>query len=147
MTDPYNTGTIPPYIYYDKKQIKGEIIAVMDALLENRALKIIPQPTRVLQKYEIIELITTENNSDSNEIINSIAYLGFIEIQEGGVLRSKDTLSISGHIIGEVLGFDETHMPNHLNVIIKVKQRKSGKDLHLIVGKKLLFTSLKLISI
>ena len=39
--------------------------------------------------------------------------------------------------IGTVLGFDETHEPNHINIVIGVGQRQTGKQLTLRIGSKI----------
>jgi hypothetical protein len=52
-------------------------------------------------------------------------------------------LKIGKKKIGDVLGFDETHEPNHINIIIAVKKRKTGKDLGLSIGDSLQFKMVK----
>jgi hypothetical protein len=41
--------------------------------------------------------------------------------------------------IGTVLGFDETHEPNHINVIIGVARRRTGRELQFAPGRKIRF--------
>jgi len=41
--------------------------------------------------------------------------------------------------VGEIIGYDETHEPNHLNVIIGVKQRRTGPQLKISIGSKIKF--------
>ena len=43
-------------------------------------------------------------------------------------------------MIGEVVGFDETHILNHLNVIILANERKSGFESDLAIGQKIVIT-------
>ena len=54
-----------------------------------------------------------------------------------------DELTISEKKIGKILGFDETHEPNHINIVISVKERKSGKELGLHLEDKLQFKMIK----
>jgi hypothetical protein len=39
-----------------------------------------------------------------------------------------------GEVVGTIAGYDDTHMPNHQNVIVSVTKRVSGKDLGWQVG-------------
>jgi len=41
--------------------------------------------------------------------------------------------------IGTLLGFDETHEPNHINIVIGVGRRQTGKQLQLNTGGTLRF--------
>lgn len=140
MSDPYQSGIIPANIYYKKEQVTGRFVVIMHAILKKRGLKVIHQPTRAVKKFEIIEVITTEEHPELGDIVNSITYLGFIEVEKGGVLKVGDLVNTSKNNIGKIIGFDETHMPNHMNIIIKVNKRMSGKDLNLDLGEKLGFT-------
>jgi hypothetical protein len=50
-----------------------------------------------------------------------------------------ETLLADDKPIGTVLGFDETHEPNHINIVIGVAQRQTGKQLNLSVGSRTRF--------
>ncbi|MET3697768.1 hypothetical protein SAMN05877753_104357 [Bacillus oleivorans] len=127
--DPYKAGMIPSNIYQERRMVSGKLVAVMDCYLENRGLQLIPQPTRAFKKWDIIELIATEETSSQNSTINSIAYLGFFEVTSGGIIQKSDKLKVNEKIIGSVLGYDETHMPNHINMIINLKEQRTGLEL------------------
>ena len=51
-----------------------------------------------------------------------------------------DKVMVEGQIIGEVCGFDETHMPNHINIILRTDERKTGFELNIAVGQQMLIT-------
>lgn len=53
----------------------------------------------------------------------------FFEVQEGTVIVSGDQVKIGEKILGSIAGFDETHMPNHINIIVKAKERRTGVEL------------------
>lgn len=68
-----------------------------------------------------------------------IDYLAFFEVSRGGCIIVGETLCADGKTIGEIIGFDETHEPNHLNLIIGVKRRQTGPQLKISVGSKIKF--------
>ena len=62
-------------------------------------------------------------------MVQRIAYLGFFAVEREGVIVVGDEVSLDGKKIGRLAGFDETHMPNHLNVVICSETRATGQEL------------------
>ena len=55
--------------------------------MDNRGLKLIQPQSKGIIKNEIHELIVTdERDAGPGTIVNSVAYVAFIEIQIGGVI-------------------------------------------------------------
>ena len=126
--------------YAANRPVKGEAITVLDSTHEARGLKLIPTYSRALPKNSIHELIATdERDKKPGDTANKIAYLAFFEVTRGGCIIVGETLFVDGKAIGEIVGFDETHEPNHLNIIIGVKSRKTGPQLKIKVGSKIKF--------
>ena len=120
--------------YYLKTEVRGRIIAVLDRTADDRNLTLIPQISRTVRRGEMLELITTDEEGRApGATVNRVAYLGYMEVTEGGLVLSGDTVSIEKEDTGEIIGFDETHMPDHLSVVIRVKTRQTGRtaDIHL----------------
>lgn len=140
-TDPYQAGLIPNDIYVERRTVLGEIVAVMNARLDNRGLLLIPQPTRAFRKHDLVELIATIETGGSDGFIQSIAYLGFVEISVGGIVQKGDAIQFGTQLIGVVQGFDATHMPNHYNLIVNVKEMQTGTELGLGLGNTITFYS------
>ncbi len=42
-----------------------------------------------------------------------------------------DPVHIAGVLIGQVLGFDDTHFPNHYNILIATDRLLTSQDIHL----------------
>lgn len=140
QVDPYSHHGVGTDFYYQKSDVSAVLVVVLQGKLETRSLSIIKQPSRAVNRYQIIELISTdETNIQCGASVNRIAYLGFAEITAGGVLLAGDPFYIQGQPIGTVAGFDETHYPNHLNVVIQVSERFSGKELGFKLGYRLFF--------
>ena len=126
--------------YAANRPVKGEAITVLDSTHEARGLKLIPTYSRALPKNSIHELIATdERDKKPGDTANRIAYLAFFEVIRGGCIIVGETLVVDGKAIGEIIGFDETHEPNHLNIIIGVKSRNTGPQLKIKVGSKIKF--------
>lgn len=125
--DPYKAEMFKKNPYALKVPIEGELVVVLDGKLEGRGLELMTPISRALRKNEIHELIITdENEAGPGQTVNRIAYLGFFEVTRGGVMVAGDTLQVGDLVIGTIAGFDETHMPNHLNIVVKSEVRESG---------------------
>ena len=85
----------------------------------------------------IHELIATTEPCERGGAVSEVVYLGFFEVTQGGVVCVKDTLTIGGVPIGTIVGFDLTHMPNHLNLVIGVSEAKTGMERSLALGADL----------
>jgi hypothetical protein len=136
--DPYKDKLIAGSLCSKKTLVRGRVVAVMDAKLSRRGLQLIISPTRVLLSGQIHELIVTdEEDAGPGKVVNRIAYVGFFELEKGGVVTKGDKVILQGKSIGEIVGFDETHAPNHLNIVIKSSKRKNGEELGVELGDRL----------
>ena len=127
MADPYKAGFFSENPYAAKRVIDGKLVVILRGKLEKRGLELISMISRAVQKHEIHELIVTdESDVGPGSKVNKIAYIGFVEIQQGGVLVVGDVLTIQGTVLGKIVGFDETHLPNHLNIVVASENRADG---------------------
>lgn len=139
MGDPYKAGKFKLNPYYDKTDVEGSLVVILDGIMDNRGLELITPISRCVCKHEIHELIFTNEQAKPGDIVNKIAYLGFVEIECGGVLIAGDTVELDGQVIGILAGFDETHMPNHQNIVINSTDLFAGKELQARLGSKIKF--------
>lgn len=140
--DPYKNKLFKASPYASKTPVVGHLVCILDAELSERGLELSPFPSRAVLKNEIHELILTdETDAAPGATVNHIAYLGFFEVLEGGILLAGDKLQINGSTIGHLAGFDFTHLPNHMNLIIHTDQSiQTGKVLNLNCGDSVTFT-------
>lgn len=132
MTDPYQAGLFSASPYAEKRDVLGRLVVVLRGKLEQRGLTLIAPISRAVQKYEIHELIITdEAGAGPGSRVDRIAYAGFVEIITGGVLVSGDELICAGIVLGKIAGFDETHLPNHLNIVVRAEKRLDGVEMGL----------------
>lgn len=135
--DPYARKLIRTDFFHAKRAITGAVVVVLDGYLENRALSLIQPISRAYPKHSIIELIATdEPNVGPGGSVQAITYLGFVELLVSGVIVVGDEVVVKKKVVGTIAGYDDTHMPNHQNVIVSVKKRISGKDLKWRVGER-----------
>jgi hypothetical protein len=126
--------------YAANRPVQGAVVTVLDSQHEARGLKLISTYSRALPKNSIHELIATDElDKKPSDTANRIAYLAFFEVEKGGCIIVGETLFVDGKAIGRIIGFDETHEPNHINIIIGVQQRQTGPQLKISVGSKIKF--------
>jgi len=131
MADPYKTGMFKANPYARKKPLKGNLVVVLDGRYDERGLKLITQPSRCLLKNEVHEMILTDETVKPGDTVNRIAYLGFFVVGESSVIVAGDEVKVAGKVVGKIAGFDETHMPNHYNIVIGSSERISGNERNL----------------
>lgn len=123
---------IPDYLKKrSRSEASGRIVLTYGHKRAGRKLLLAPYWTRCVRKGEIHELIltTTESVDEVKQTVEDVAYIGFAEFNVGCVIVVGDEVLIDGKRIGHVLGFDETHMPNHLNIVIEGVRLLSGDEL------------------
>lgn len=124
-------------LYFLKKPCIGKLVVVLDGKLENRNLKLTMFHSRAISKGQIHELIVTnDNNTTIGGTVDRVAYIGFFEVEEGSLVVIEDKVRIGNHEIGQVSGFDETHMPNHLNIVVKSDSFACGAERGLILHEE-----------
>lgn len=131
MNDPYKKGMFKTNPYAKKKPLKGNLVVVLDGKYDERGLQLIPQASRCLVANEVHEMILTDEDKKPGDTVNKIAYVGFFTVKESTVIIVGDEVKINGQVIGKIAGFDETHMPNHYNIVIYGKDRISGNERNL----------------
>ena len=133
--EPYSVGLVQRNPFVKRKKILGEVVAVMDLKLTTRRLVLIEPRSRALKRGEIHELIVTdEEGAKPGAEVNRAAYLCMFEVKDGGVIVVGDRVVSKGVILGSVVGFDETHAPNHINIVLKGEKFLTGAELGLDIG-------------
>ncbi len=142
MADPYAQGKAGHYFYYDKTDIYTSVTVVLDGMLENRGLELIKPISRAFPKYAIIELIgTDEQSAVPGGKAERICYLGFLVLRNSGVLLTGDAVIWNGKTIGYIAGYDDTHMPNHQNTIVRMEKRISGRELGIKINDEIIIAN------
>lgn len=123
-----------------KRTVEGSFVKLLFHKQEKRGMKLLEFETRCVQKRDIHEIVTTTHNyAKSGEMINEVGFLGFAEIECGGVIERGDQVNVDGIVIGHVLGFDDCHFPNHYNILISVDKTITADELNTAVESKITF--------
>lgn len=137
--DPY-IGDVG-YIYTGKtkrREMKGRLVVVLGIISDRRGLQLIAQQSRALCKNEIHEIMTTdEADIGPGKTINSVAVIGFFEVTQGGVVLVGQPVFLNGKEIGTIAGFDETHFPNHYNIVVYSLKKFTGLEAGFKLNNKL----------
>jgi len=138
--DPYAIGMIKKSPYVKKKIPKGNVVVILDFKTKERGLNLIMPHSRAVKKNEIHEIMTTaDKDAAPGKGVNDVAYVGFFEVEEGGVIVIGDSVYVGKKLIGKVVGFDDTHMPNHQNIVLYSAKDKTGKDLNIDLNEEMIF--------
>jgi hypothetical protein len=139
--DPYAAGKFSANPYAAKTDVAGALAVVLRGKMEDRGLELIKPISRCLRRHDIHELILTdEPDAKPGSRVNRIAYLGFAAIEDGGVIVAGDGVYLAGRLVGTLAGFDETHMPNHLNIVIRTDRLADGVEQGAELGMPVRFT-------
>ena len=107
-------------------------VAIFSRVRTDRNLILNGYQTRCIVSGAVHEFITCEDQ-DRVSPINRVGYLGFAEFLTAGVIAVGDELWLDGdHLLGHVLGFDDTHMPNHQNIVFQVATIVTGSESGLV---------------
>lgn len=138
--DPYTSGLINDRPSFEHRPIRTAVVAVLEAHRRGRGLKLIPQRTRCIRRGEIHELlVTNEGDAVPGSQVDTVASVAFVEFQAGGVIVEGDGVFHGETLVGFVVGFDETHCPNHMNIVFRSAEPKSGRELGLRLDAEIEF--------
>jgi len=134
---PYDPKRITPDLYGDRRPVEGEVVAILHVSFKDRGLKLIDTKSRAVLKYEIHELmITDEEAAAPGGGADRVSAVAFFEITKGGLIVTGDTVTASGDKIGELVGYDMNHMPNHMGILLRAP---TIDEPPLAVGDKVVF--------
>jgi len=98
-------------------------------------------PSRAVPAGEIHELALTDDPAaEPGARVDRVAYVGFVEIVRGGVILVGDRVTLGQRELGQVVGFDYTHFPNHMNILIRGPRLQTGRDLKVMVEESVIFS-------
>jgi AhpD family alkylhydroperoxidase len=115
-----------------KRTVHGRLVKVLLHRRDDRGMALEPHAARCVRAGEVHELVTTDHDgTEPGARIDRVGFLGFVELDNGGVVDRGDTVRIGGRAVGTVLGFDACHFPNHYNILVTAPMPLTGADLAL----------------
>ena len=121
----------PTAMFSKRTTVLGGWVAVMRHRRNDRGMRRAGWRTRCIRAGEIHEFILCVPGDDPEQPMDDVSYLGFAEISKGGVVAVGDELWTGDRLVGTVHGFDETHFPNHYNILIATDHLVTGEELGL----------------
>ena len=107
----------------------------MDHTRRDRAIQPAKWETRCIITGEVHEFINV--GPRPGYPVDHVEYYGFATFDSSGVLAVGDTLICDGKSLGTISGFDETHMPNHYNILVAGPTLENGRSLKLKAGMRI----------
>ena len=95
--------------------------------------------TRCIQAGEVHELVAVDANTLEAEKYHGASYLGFVAFKAPAVIYVGESVFIEGKYLGVLGGFDYTHYPNHINILIETEHPTNGQGLGITVGHEGVF--------
>ena len=139
--EPHGTDILDKYPYAAKSEVVGKIVCVLDARSEERGMQLMLHPSRAVCRGEIHELAVTDDTQAGPEsTVERVAYVAFFSVEQGGIVLVGDKVEINGTELGALVGFDNTHFPNHLNLLVRNSDPKTGPELGLRLGDPIVFS-------
>ncbi|MEV7540885.1 DUF6917 domain-containing protein, partial [Pseudarthrobacter oxydans] len=115
-----------------KLDVNTSVVRLLFHETDARGMRLSHHGSACVRRGEIHELVVTTDATDSaGSIIDRIGYIGFIEFTEPAMLTRGDTFWYGNIPLGEFAGYDESHMPNHLNLILRHSHLITAEDFDL----------------
>lgn len=126
--DPYTAGLVSRELSILKTPLAACPVGILTNVARKRDLRLINPASRVVRAQDVLELTCTTEHVELGELVRDVAYLAFIVFPESGVLARGDLVRAGEIDLGVVLGFNEVHAPNHINIIVRTQALVPGRD-------------------
>jgi hypothetical protein len=127
--------------YVAARTLEGRLVCVLDARSERRGMQLEVHPSRAIRAGEIHELALTDDPAAAPGVrVDRVAYVGFVEFERGGVAVVGAQAFLGDRDLGRVVGFDSTHFPNHLNILVRSTEWETGRGLAAAVEQRVLIS-------
>jgi hypothetical protein len=104
---------------WKRARVEAVVCAVMNHDRHDRGLRLAEWQTRAVRQGDVHEILLVGPESvNPSEPIDNVSYIGFATF-EAGLLAVGDEVCIDDHLVGTVAGFDDTHLPNHMNICLR----------------------------
>ncbi|MFI2735400.1 DUF6917 domain-containing protein [Streptomyces sp. NPDC018711] len=126
---------LPDARRWPRAPMTGTWVAVMEHRRLARGMRLERWQTRAVCAGAVHELMTTPAPPPpGSDRVDEVAYLGFAAFDAGLLCVGDAVREADGTLLGHVLGFDDTHLPNHMNVVLLSEDRRTGRRRGLTPG-------------
>ena len=128
-----------PDVYAAAVEVGGRVVVVLRGQTDRRGLQLRPHRSRAVLQHAIHELMVTDESAEPGDAVNRVGLIGFFEVSESAVILLGSRVYVGERPIGTVAGFDETHMPNHLNICLAVDDLIDGERIGVQLNDRVRF--------
>ncbi|WP_128428106.1 Gfo/Idh/MocA family protein [Streptomyces cyaneus] len=115
-----------------KLPVRTSVVRLLFHETVRRGMLLAHAGSACIRAGDIHELVVTREDTDvAGARIDHVAYLGFIEFLDPAMLTRGDTFWIGDRKLGVFAGYDESHLPNHLNLILSADRLVTAEDIDL----------------
>jgi hypothetical protein len=133
---------IGAYARAHRRPLAARLVAVLDHAMSGRGYCLLPLPSRAIRAGDIHEIVATADpRAAPGATVDEVAIVGFAEFTRGGILVVGDHVRLAGRELGRIVGFDEMHLPNHLNILIRADPCETGVALGAVVEDRIEFAA------
>lgn len=113
-----------------KARLEARVVKLLYHTQQARGMTLIEHRSRCVRRGELHEVVTTDQTgAEPGDRIERVGFIGFVEIQQAGVIERGDRVLLGDTCVGHVIGFDECHFPNHYNILIAAGDLLTGGTL------------------
>ncbi|WP_274558693.1 Gfo/Idh/MocA family protein [Streptomyces spiramyceticus] len=124
-----------------KDPVTARMVKLLFHRRTDRGMTLSPWQSRCVRAGDVHELVTTTNRpATPGDRVDRVGFLGFAEFPVGAVIERGDRVHGPDGLIGVVAGFDESHAPNHYNILVDTDRVVSAEDLDLRTTDRLTFS-------
>jgi len=107
-----------PRIYRDRRPVRGEVVTIIDVTFDSSGIDLVESWSRAVPRGDVHEIMVWNPAEEGGDDAAAVA---FIEITQGGNIVNGDEVRVDGEPVGNLVGFDYNHMPNHMNIVVETK--------------------------
>lgn len=103
-----------------KLPVSTRVVRLLFHVADDRGMTLSPAGSRCVPVGQIHELVTTTDRPvNAGDVVDNVGFLGFVEFKDPAMLCRGDEVWLGDLRLGTVAGFDESHFPNHYNILIR----------------------------
>jgi hypothetical protein len=139
--EPYRDRLLDtPRPFFATRQLAAVVVAVTQPSAFCEADLTI-QPSRAVLRDAVHEVLaSSEKTSHPGERLHRCHSVGYVEFSNSGILLAGQRVSIAGRPWAEVIGFDESPLPDHICIVVRPESAKQSRSTPLaITGQQLSF--------
>lgn len=115
-----------------KLPVSTRVVRLLFHVADDRGMRLSPSGSRCIPVGQIHELVTTTDRpTNAGDIVDNVGFLGFVEFKDPAMLCRGDEVWLGDLRIGTLAGFDESHFPNHYNILIRSDRLWTAGDVDL----------------